>query len=186
MVFAFWAGAGMEVPGTGRRYAGNRDDAVMTMTIREAGPDDIEAIISVGQRTWPATYGFAGPEYIATGLQTWWSTEAIRRSLENTTVLVAEQDGAVTGTGNIDLRGETPIIWKLYVVPEAQGTGVGSALISELLSYAGGRPVRLEFTAGNTPAAAFYAARGFVEIRREAGERPGWPETVWVERRFAE
>ncbi|MFD1364069.1 GNAT family N-acetyltransferase [Actinoplanes sichuanensis] len=155
------------------------------MRIREAGPDDVEAIISVGQRTWPTTYRFAGPEYIAEGLETWWSPEAIRRSLENTTVLVAEQDGAVVGSGNIDLRGEAAIIWKLYVVPEAQGTGIGSALITELCGYADGRPVRLEYTDGNTPAAGFYAAHGFVEIRREANERPGWPEAVWVERRSA-
>ncbi|WP_250005542.1 GNAT family N-acetyltransferase [Actinoplanes sp. M2I2] len=158
----------------------------MTIEIRKAGPDDIEAIISVGQRTWPTTYGFAGPEYVAKGLETWWSTEAIRRSLENTTVLVAEEDGSVMGTGNIDLRGEAPIIWKLYVVPEAQGRGVGSALIKELFGYADGRPVRLEYTDGNAPAADFYAAHGFVEIRREADERPGWPAAVWVERRPAE
>ena len=156
------------------------------MKIRKARLDDVEAIISVGQRTWPTTYTFAGPEYIAKGLETWWSTEAIRRSLESTTVLVAEEDGSVTGTGNIDLRGEAPIIWKLYVVPEAQGTGVGSALIRELFGYAGRRPVRLEYTDGNAPAAGFYAAHGFVEIRREANENPGWPEAVWVERRSAE
>ncbi|MFB9237875.1 GNAT family N-acetyltransferase [Plantactinospora siamensis] len=157
----------------------------MTVTIRRAGPDDIESIIAVGRRTWPTTYGFAGPGYITHGLETWWSAEAIRRSLANTTVLVAEDDGAVVGTGNIDVRGECPVIWKLYVVPEAQGAGIGSALIRELFDHAGGRPVRLEYIDGNTSAASFYAAHGFVEIRREANERAGWPDAVWVERPFS-
>ena len=112
--------------------------------------------------------------------------EAIRRSLENMTVLVADDEGSVVGTGNIDLRSESPVIWKLYVVPEAQGRGVGSALIEELVGHAGDRPVRLEYTDGNTPAAGFYAAHGFVEIRREPNEHPGWPDAVWVERQPAE
>jgi ribosomal protein S18 acetylase RimI-like enzyme len=154
----------------------------MTTLIREAAPDDVEAIISVGRRTWPTTYGFAGPAYIADGLARWWSAEAIRRSLEDTTVLVAEHNGSVVGVGNLDLRGEVPIIWKLYVLPETQGTGVGSALLRELCGRAGSRPVRLEYTDGNTPAAHFYTTHGFTELRRAPAEHPNWPETVWLER----
>ena len=49
------------------------------------------------------------------------------------------------------------------------------------MAVPGGRRVRLEYVDGNERAAAFYAARGFVELRREPGERPGWPESVWME-----
>jgi GNAT superfamily N-acetyltransferase len=155
----------------------------MAVTIRPAGPDDIPAIITVGQLVWPATYGFAGPAYIDHGLRTWWSAEAVERSLADTTMLLAADGRDVTAVGNIDLRGEFPVIWKLYVVPAAQGTGVGSALMTELLAVAGDRPVRLEYVDGNDRAARFYAARGFRELRREPGEEPGRPDTVWVERR---
>jgi len=89
----------------------------------------------------------------------------------------------VVATGNIDLRHDVPIVWKLYVVPPAQGTGVGSALIRELLAVADGRPVRLEYIDGNDKAAAFYARHGFVEVRREPNDEPGWPAQVWVERK---
>ena len=89
----------------------------------------------------------------------------------------------VVATGNIDLRHDVPIFWKLYVVPPAQGTGVGSALIRELLAVADGRPVRLEYIDGNDKAAAFYARHGFVEVRREPNDEPGWPAQVWVERK---
>ena len=47
---------------------------------------------------------------------------------------------------------------------------------------AAGRPVRLEYVDGNARAARFYARQGFTEIRREPGEEPGWPDTVWVEK----
>ena len=153
------------------------------MLIREAALGDLPAIRSVGERTWPPTYGFAGGEYVAAGLARWWSDEALRASLRDTTVLVADDGGALVGVGNLDLRGEVPVIWKLYVLPEQHGRGVGSALLDALTELAAGRPVRLEYMAGNDPAARFYTARGFVEIGREAPERPGWPELVWVERR---
>jgi GNAT superfamily N-acetyltransferase len=151
------------------------------MEIRTAGRPDIDAIKDIGERTWPATYGFAGHGYVRNGLDTWWSAEAIERSLRDTTVLVADTGDGLLGVGNIDLRLEVPVIWKLYVVPEAQGTGAGTALIAALLERAPGRAVRLEYVDGNDRAAQFYRRRGFAELRREPAERPGWPETVWME-----
>jgi len=158
----------------------------MNVKIREAVPGDVEAIISVGRHTWPVTYAFAGPEYIEHGMREWWSAGAIERSLKNTKVLVAEEEDTIVATGNIDLRHDVPIIWKLYVVPLAQGTGVGSALIQELLAAADGRPVQLEYIDGNDKAAAFYARHGFVEVWREPNGEPGWPAQVWVERKRQE
>ena len=152
------------------------------MRIRPATTADIPAIITIGHRTWPQTYAFAGPDYIAHGLTTWWSPEAVERSLHNTTVLIAENDNGPLGTGNIDLRAATAMIWKLYVVPEAQGTGAGSALLTELVRLAADAPVRLEYTHGNERAARFYATHGFVELRREPSDQPGRPDTVWLER----
>jgi GNAT superfamily N-acetyltransferase len=152
------------------------------MDIRVATPDDVPGIITVGTRTWPTTYDFAGTDYIAHGLATWWSPEAVTRSLHTTTVLVADDHGTLTGTGNIDLRGPVPTIWKLYVLPEAQGAGTGAALLKALLAYAGDRPVQLEYTDGNLRAARFYAAHGFRETHRTPPTTPGWPDTVWLQR----
>ncbi|MBM2616165.1 GNAT family N-acetyltransferase [Actinoplanes sp. LDG1-06] len=153
------------------------------MKIRQATDDDVQAIIRIGHETWPPTYAFAGADYIAHGLINWWSQEATARSLTVTTMLLAENDNHdVIGLGNIDLRADTAVIWKLYVTPEAQGTGAGSALLTELITLAGTRPVRLAYADGNTRAAAFYTARGFTEIRRDPSDHPGWPANVWLER----
>lgn len=149
--------------------------------IRPATSADAQAIANVGERTWPSTYAFAGVEYIDQGLKAWWSEEAVLRGLAVTRTFVAERDGAVVGIGNIDLRSECPIIWKLYVLPEHQGTGAGHALMAELLAQApAGSDVLLEYAAGNSRAAHFYERHGFVELRRESPETDGWPETVWM------
>jgi len=156
------------------------------MYIRPARTDDVTAIQEIGCKTWPATYSFAGEDFIEDGLVTWWSTEAVRRSLDDTTVLVAEDDDQIIGMGNIDLRGDVAVIWKLYVLPHAQHSGVGSALLAALISNVpdGTESVRLEYVDGNDRAAAFYAANGFTELRREPGSQPGWPETVWAARQL--
>ncbi|MEV4532459.1 GNAT family N-acetyltransferase [Asanoa sp. NPDC049518] len=152
------------------------------MEIRDAQPGDVERIVAIGHETWPATYAFAGQEYIAHGLATWWSPEAVVRSLETTVLLVAAEGDELVGVGNLDVRGAVPIVWKLYVRPGAQGTGVGSALLSSLVERAGGRPVRLSYLAGNDRAAGFYARHGFAEHHLKEPDRPGWPGEVWLER----
>jgi ribosomal protein S18 acetylase RimI-like enzyme len=154
----------------------------MTIDIRPATAADIDAIRMVGSATWPATYAFAGDAFVAAGLAAWWSDEALRASLETTSTLVAELDGSLVGVGNLDLRREPPTIWKLYVLPAAQGHRVGSSLLHALIALAEDRPITLEYVDGNDHAAQFYQRHGFRETRREPPEVEGGPETVWMTR----
>ena len=57
--------------------------------IRAAVDADVPGIREVGRLAWPETYVFAGDDYIAHGLESWWSAEATRRSIRDTSVLVA-------------------------------------------------------------------------------------------------
>jgi len=157
------------------------------MLIRQARRADIPALRLLGEATWQVAYEFAGPDYIAHGPDQWWTEQALLDCLRDTTVFVADQDGQVLGVGNLDVRGTVPVIWKRYVHPSTQGTGLGSALLAQLIAAAplDATSVRLEYVAGNEPAAAFYRAKGFLEIGTEPGERAGWPGTVWVERDLA-
>lgn len=107
--------------------------STVSVEVRGAEAVDVEGIRSVGRACWPDTYAFAGGSYIEHGLALWWSGEATERSLRDTAVVVAVQGGRVVGMGNVDLRGETPTIWKLYVLAEMRGAGVGTALLDALL-----------------------------------------------------
>jgi GNAT superfamily N-acetyltransferase len=157
---------------------------VGTISVREATHEDVASIRLIGEKTWPATYEFAGEEYIAHGLEAWWSEEAVIRGLETTRTLVAVRDGVVIGVGNLDLREERPIIWKLYVLPDHQGTGAGHALMEALLAQVPpeAREVLLEYTDGNHTAADFYRRHDFTERRRDRPGEAGWPDQVWMVR----
>lgn len=54
----------------------------------------------------------------------------------------------------------------LAVDPEAQGTGVGTALLGDADRVADGRPLRLSTNAGMAEARAWYLRHGFVEVGR--------------------
>ncbi len=174
------------MPMSGRvvRHTLSGDEAMSELEVRAATAADAPAIEHVGRETWPSTYAFAGEHYIAHGLESWWSEAAVLRGIETTRTFVAEIGGEVIGMGNIDLRREQPVIWKLYVLPGHQGSGAGHALMERLLAEAPlGSEVLLEYTDGNVRAAGFYLRHGFVELRRAASEVSGWPHQVWMVRR---
>jgi GNAT superfamily N-acetyltransferase len=155
----------------------------MTVTVRKATDADLAAIADVGRRTWPATYEpFTGPDYVARGLARWWSEDALRRGLERT-VVAADASGAVIGMASFAADGDVLILWKLYVLPEAQGTGAGTALLHRVITDASGHyaAVRLEYLDGNDHAAGFYERNGFTFLKGES-DPDGGPDAMWMER----
>jgi ribosomal protein S18 acetylase RimI-like enzyme len=156
----------------------------MGLVIRKATTEDLDAVLAVGHRTWPATYeGIAGADYVRAGLAKWWSAEATSPAIRQGRTTVAELDGEVVGMASVGPEQDHLVLWRLYVVPEQHGQGIGSALLATVLDDADGRyaEIRLSYTAGNTPAAHFYRSRGFTETHREAGGG-GVPDQVWMSR----
>jgi ribosomal protein S18 acetylase RimI-like enzyme len=156
----------------------------MTLTVRPAVDADVEAIRAVGVATWPATYGpLAGPEYVAHGLERWWSTEAVRESIGRGGVFVAELDGAVVGMASVGERDGAPYLWKLYVLPDRHGVGAGSALLDAVIESlpAGSPRLGLDYVDGNERAAAFYRARGFRVTGRTPSPLGVGPDEILME-----
>ncbi len=155
----------------------------MSVTVRAATEADADAVREVGLQTWPATYGpIAGAAYVEQGLARWWSRDAVLDSIRRGGVFVAEQDGAVVGMASLGEHDGVPMLWKLYVVPSAQGAGVGAALLAAAIDSlpSSADRLRLDHTEGNEQAAAFYRRKGFREVGRYPGAIQG-PDEILME-----
>lgn len=153
------------------------------MRVREATVEDLDAVIHVGVTTWRATYPpITGEAYVEEGIARWWAPEAVLPGIENRRVLVAEADGRVVGMAAYTPFEDHLMLWKLYVLPEAQGSGVGGALLSEVIARAGDLPVRLTHLVGNDRAHAVYERLGFVESANVPSPIDGGPEEIVMER----
>ena len=155
----------------------------MTLIIRVADGNDLVAVLDVGRRTWPVTYGpIAGQDYVAMGLAKWWTEGATIPAIRAGRVTVAELDGTVVGMASVGPHENYLVLWKLYVLPEYQGQGIGSALVESVVASANGvhPEIRISYLIGNTLAQGFYRGKGFVEISREPG-CDGVPESVWMQ-----
>ncbi len=157
------------------------------VVVRQATGEDLRAVVEVGQRTWPATYDSIFEEgLVALFLEKRWSKQALIPSIRSGRTLVAELAGRVVGMASYGPHERSMALWKLYVVPEAQGRGVGSRLLREVMSRAGavGREVHISFLDGNASAHDFARSNGFTVLQREPqGEMP---DLIWMSRPVAE
>lgn len=152
------------------------------LSIRIATLDDVRAIRSIGILTWPATYlSFTSPDFVMDNLNTWWSHDSVSASITDDTTYVALQNGEAVGTLTVGQFEGEPVIWKIYVLPESHGHGIGTKLMNTALDAFGRtHDLRIEFVKGNSPAQAFYERRGFrFDFEEKMAEGVA---TVWLRR----
>ncbi|HSU75128.1 MAG TPA: GNAT family N-acetyltransferase [Terrabacter sp.] len=157
------------------------------VVVRGAVGDDLAGVLSVGHRTWLATYEpIAGPEYVAMGLAKWWTSDVVTDSIRKGRTLVAVEGDDVVGVATYGHQDDAVVLWKLYVLPGHHGKGIGTRLLEAVVGRAveteHGR-ITLSYLEGNQQAARFYAKHGFVETHRET-PGSGLPESVWMARRL--
>ena len=128
------------------------------MTLRDATPDDLDAIMAIENRSFPTDA---------------WSSETMAAELASPhgRYLVDDEEGVVVGYGGVRaLIGSADAdIQTIALLAEHRGRGRGRALLRALLSAAaerGAREVFLEVRADNPPAEGLYLAEGFEEIAR--------------------
>ncbi len=128
------------------------------MTLRDATPADLDAIMAIETRSFPTDA---------------WSREAMAAELAGPygRYLVDEVDGTVIGYGGVRaLRGSADAdIQTIAFDAPHRGAGRGRALLRALLDAArqrGAREVFLEVRADNPSAEGLYVSEGFVEIGR--------------------
>jgi GNAT superfamily N-acetyltransferase len=141
--------------------------------VRDARPEDAEAIARVHTRSWQVGYAHAFPtEALASismerrreNMGRWIASEQPRSA-----VLVAETDGAVAGFASVGPSrdpdaGSAGELYAIYVDPTSWGAGIGRQLIAaaeERLRAAGFPEATLWVLDDNPRARRFYEAAGW-------------------------
>jgi ribosomal protein S18 acetylase RimI-like enzyme len=155
------------------------------VVVRGAVGDDLTGVLSVGHRTWLATYEpIAGPEYVAMGLAKWWTSDVVTDSIRKGRTIVAVEGDDVVGVATFGTQDDAFVLWKLYVLPGHHGRGIGSRLMGAVVDRAlesEHSRITLSYLEGNQQAARFYDKHGFVETHRET-PGSGLPKSVWMVR----
>jgi ribosomal protein S18 acetylase RimI-like enzyme len=156
------------------------DSKASPIVIEQAKPEDAEAICSVLGKTWFDTYPNAEAgitredirlrvegergERIQPNIERWRNT--ITTSNDSHTVYVARIDDRVVGMAAPSFIGGMRRVGALYVLPEVQGKGVGSALMQKVLEWHGtGETLYLAVASYNQKAIDFYERFGFKQTR---------------------
>ena len=132
--------------------------------IRRAGPGDAETVLDIHRRTRAAAYAHLGTPEQAAGRGT---VENFRLQLETGKGFLFERDGQAIGFAML----HADILRELYVLPEAQGTGAGKALLEVAVAH-GAR--QLWVYEDNPGSRAFYEAHGWVAEPESAYVDPEW------------
>jgi ribosomal protein S18 acetylase RimI-like enzyme len=135
--------------------------------IRRMESADNAGVQRVARETWAATYrGIIPDDVQARFLERAYSEESLRLRRERGLMLVAERDGAIVGFANIVPTGDHEAdLAAIYVLPEAQGSGIGSRLLDAAMTALPDVTtlwVRVE--RDNAIGRRFYDAKGFTEV----------------------
>jgi GNAT superfamily N-acetyltransferase len=150
--------------------------------VREANPEDTEAIVSVTAAGWRTAYqGIVSPEKLAELPIERWRHEVsvgLRRPVGDAFTYIAEIDGEFAGycyvaapTREPGLGGHVAELGAMYVDPAHWSEGVGNALMKAALERLAELPyaeVILWTFEGNERAVAFYERQGW---KADGGEK---------------
>ena len=155
-------------------------DEMVSVCLRRATAEDIEAIAALHVESWRQHYrGAYADEFLdgdapAERLAVW--TERLTAPSSSRFTIVAEADGVVVGFAHVILD-EDPtlgaVLQNLHVKTDAQRQGVGSGLVAEAARVVHacdpGLGLHVWVREENTQARAFYEAGGGVLAGRKLG-----------------
>lgn len=163
--------------------------------VERAKPEDAEAVFDVQRQTWLATYpndefgityedirkrleGENG-ELIPQKVQRW--KEGIESSGERRETFVVRENGKIIGFVAPGIVNEQRRIGAIYVLPEAQGKGIGGALLKKSIEWHGrNEDIFLRVASYNQNAIDFYRRNGFIETDNKI-EDDGTPPIPEIE-----
>lgn len=140
----------------------------MAAIIRTMEKKDIEGVQEAAATSWHTTYEGIIPRVVQDRfLSAAYNKEMLARRMERSIMLVAEGEGRITGFANftpVNEMGASELA-AIYLLPEMQGTGIGTALLERGMGMLPGLTV-LEVTVekDNDIGLQFYTAKGFTIV----------------------
>lgn len=162
-------------------------DAAARIAVRPATPDDAPCLARINRRARAAAMPWLGEVRSEAEVEAWLRRYLIPR--EHVLCVGSKLPPSHNGFGEPPLGyigfGEEEGGWSvhdLYIDPQAQGRGLGTALLRRVMEVAGGSPLRLRCFARNQAARGFYERHGFtVEAQGDGTQNEeGEPDILYV------
>jgi N-acetylglutamate synthase-like GNAT family acetyltransferase len=157
----------------------------MSVRVREATADDLDAIRGVAEAAWYAAYGGTlEPETIAAALESYYDPEIVAAGIDSEAIRfhIAEDGGEALGFASAEQTWADEVeLHAVYVHPDRWGEGIGAALVERVADWAREQDVdriACGVLADNAVGVGFFEAMGF--------ERGIETEAEIVETRHAE
>jgi ribosomal protein S18 acetylase RimI-like enzyme len=137
----------------------------MELIIRKMQKEDIPQVQQVAKTSWNSTYeGIIPLEIQESFLKAAYNDDMMQRRLERSFIFVSEVNGKVVGFANfspVKEDGMTELL-AIYLFPEYQGKGIGTALLKEgIKNLEGVKEVFVNVEKDNQIGTNFYKAKGF-------------------------
>lgn len=137
----------------------------MEFAIRNMQHEDIVQVQQVAKISWHSTYDGIIPQEIQESfLKSAYSDENMKRRLNGSFMFVSEIEGKIVGFANfspIKESGEMEL-GAIYLYPEYQGKGIGTALLEMgLKNIEGAKEIFINVEKDNKIGTNFYKAKGF-------------------------
>lgn len=149
----------------------------MDFTIRKMHHEDIKQVLDVAKTNWNATYeGIIPLEVQENFLKSAYNDERMKQRLERSFLFVAEVEGKVVGFANFSPVREdgTVELGAIYLYPEKQGKGMGSALLQKgIKDIDGVKEIYINVEKDNKIGKTFYEAKGFEVVKEFDDEFDG-------------
>ncbi|WP_199860687.1 GNAT family N-acetyltransferase [Oceanobacillus damuensis] len=137
----------------------------MSFLIRKMTKEDTKKVQDVAQKSWNTTYeGIIPSEIQENFLNAAYSDEMMEKRLNSSLLLVAEVENSLVGFANYSpVKNECEVeLGAIYIYPEHQGKGIGTALLQEGIKILEGvREIYINVEKENKIGKTFYEAKGF-------------------------
>lgn len=137
--------------------------------IRTMHAEDIPQVQDVAKKSWNATYeGIIPVEIQEKFLKMAYNDERMKQRMERSFLFVAEIESNIIGFANfspVNEEGKAEL-GAIYLYPEYQGKGVGSALLQKGINELSGiKEIYINVEKDNKIGKSFYDAKGFQVLK---------------------